>query len=104
MATSKESINKLVDLDVKQSRLDEAAKRQVIPQRNVTVRPVSDSESGSGSGLTPPLTMRVDKVKTVNIPVPLGATSVDVDVVQSYTLTDSAGVPVILPVDILDYP
>lgn len=58
--------------------------------------------SSEGSGLTPPLTMTVDSVKTVTIPVPVGASSIDVDVVQSYTLRDSAGV--VLPVTVLNYP
>lgn len=62
------------------------------------------SGSGGGSGLTPPLTMIVTKTKTITIPVPAGSTSVDVQVVEEYTLKDSASTQVVLPVAILDYP
>lgn len=65
---------------------------------------VTSPASSGGVGLTAPLKMEVTQTKTVNIPVPLGATSVDVEVITGFTLTDSSETPVVLPVTVLDYP
>jgi len=58
--------------------------------------------TSSGSGLTSPLTMQVLSTTVVSIPVPAGVDSVDVEVVQSYRLTDSEGV--VLDVIVVGYP
>ncbi|RLA46002.1 MAG: hypothetical protein DRR06_06045 [Gammaproteobacteria bacterium] len=59
------------------------------------------NETNKG-GPVPPLTMVVTSTTIIQVPVPFGATSVDVEVVQSYTLKDANGSE--YPVSITNYP
>lgn len=56
----------------------------------------------NASGLESPLTMLVTAVQVINIPVPTGATSVDVAVIQAYKLIDASGEE--FDVTVQDYP
>jgi len=75
-----------------------------------TVQAVTGSSDGersaagnaNASGLESPLTMKVTLTKTVSIDVPSGATAIDVQVVQKYTLTDASGEE--FEVTVEDYP
>ena len=103
MTDTKKAINSLVDPDAKQSQLEAAVQRAPIIQKNVTVRSVSNAEvSAGGSTLASPLVMTVLNTKIVNIPVPQGVNSVDVEVVQAYLLTDAKGK--VFNVGVVDYP
>lgn len=118
MSSRNSSVNKQVQSSinelVKNSTVSKASKTSVArgsrdPVKAVTGSSTSNQAAGvtassEGVGLTAPLEMKVTQTKTINIPVPLGATSVDVQVITGFTLTDSSETPVVLPVAVIDYP
>ncbi len=97
----KQSLRKLVDAGVKRTVLNAAnshpAQSAIISK--ALKEPPPDTRY---SGLADPVVMDVTATTIVTIPVPLGASSVDVEVIQSYTLTDANGT--IYTVTVNNYP
>lgn len=86
----KRSLQKLVDTGIKRTVLKAATNNPVNKVTfNKALKETPPDPITSGSGLVNPVVMTVTGTTTVSIPVPPGATSVDVEVVQAFTLTDA---------------
>jgi len=102
--TVKQSINRLVEIDIAADTLGTAVNFETIAASRTDAKPApaTDPSINGGSGLAAPLTMTVTATQIVNIPVPVGASSVDVEVVTAYDLTDADSN--VFPVTVVGYP
>jgi len=96
----KQSLRKLVDAGVKRTVLNAANSHPA--QSAIISKALKEPPPDTRYSLVDPLVMDVTATTIITIPVPLGASSVDVEVIQSYTLTDANGT--IYTVTVNNYP
>lgn len=89
---TKQSINRLTKPGIRKGALsaapDYTPQASAVRKSATFTPPISDATGGPVS----PLTMIITATITRSIPVPPGATSVDVEDASAYTLTDANGV------------
>jgi len=95
--TIKRSLNQLVDPGLVSNPLSTAESFDNTPASRVPANPApaADPATSDGGGYASPLTEQSRVTTTVTIPVPSGATSVDVEAITQLTMTDANGVALV---------